>query len=173
MEIIKTDQINAPIDKTWNTLGPHYAQVSNWASAVYASKARTGTPKVESAPVAGRVCQTSLGPFVETLETYDPKTHKIAYSATSDKMPSFMNGLNNSWQLTALTPDVTEVRIELNADIAFPFSVLVGWMMKRKFNKALNDSMEDLKYYLENNKPHPRKIKIDTSDKAVVARSTL
>lgn len=84
-----------------------------------------------------------------------------------------MNGLNNSWQLTALTLDVTEVRIELNADIAFPFSVLVGWMMKRKFSKALNDSMEDLKYYLENNKPHPRKIKIDTSDKAVVARSTL
>ena len=161
---------NAPIDRVWDILGPGYVNAGNWASAVYISQPRSGEAKVAGAPAAGRVCQTSLGPFTETIEEYDPTNHRVAYSATGDKMPGFVKSLVNSWTLTPIGAGRTKVRMELNADIAFPFNVLMGWMMKMQFKGALKDSIEDLKHYAETGKPHPRKIKIDGSKKAVSAR---
>ena len=136
---------NAPIDRVWDILGPGYVNAGEWASAVYISHPRVGEAKVAGAPAAGRVCQTSLGPFTESIEEYDPVNHRVAYSATGEKMPGFVKSLVNSWTLTPAGSGRTKVRMELNADIAFPFNVLMGWMMKMQFRGALKDSIEDLK----------------------------
>ena len=164
---------NAPIDRVWDILGPGYVNAGDWASAVYISHPRVGEAKVAGAPAAGRVCQTSLGPFTESIEEYDPINHRVAYSATGDKMPGFVKSLVNSWTLTPAGSGRTKVRMELNADIAFPFNVLMGWMMKMQFRGALKDSIEDLKHYAEAGKPHPRKLKVDGSKKAVAARQAM
>ena len=164
---------NAPIDRVWEILGPGYVNAGEWASAVYISSARAGQSKIAGAPAAGRVCQTSLGPFTETIQEYDPNNHRVAYSATGDKMPGFVKSLVNSWTLTPAGSGRTKVRMELNADIAFPFNVLMGWMMKMQFRGALRDSIEDLKHYAETGKPHPRKLKADNSKKAVAARQAM
>ena len=164
---------NAPIDRVWDILGPGYVNAGDWASAVYISHPRVGEAKVAGAPAAGRVCQTSLGPFTESIEEYDPINHRVAYSATGDKMPGFVKSLVNSWTLTPAGSGRTKVRMELNADIAFPFNVLMGWMMKMQFRGALKDSIEDLKHYAETGKPHPRKLKVDGSKKAVAARQAM
>ena len=164
---------NAPIDRVWDILGPGYVNAGDWASAVYISHPRVGEAKVAGAPAAGRVCQTSLGPFTESIEEYDPVNHRVAYSATGDKMPGFVKSLVNSWTLTPAGSGRTKVRVELNADIAFPFNVFMGWMMKMQFRGALKDSIEDLKHYAETGKPHPRKLKVDGSKKAVAARQAM
>ncbi len=164
---------NAPIDRVWEILGPGYVNAGDWASAVYISHPRVGEAKVAGAPAAGRVCQTSLGPFTESIEEYDSVNHRVAYSATGDKMPGFVKSLVNSWTLTPAGSGRTKVRMELNADIAFPFNVLMGWMMKMQFRGALKDSIEDLKHYAETGKPHPRKLKVDGSKKAVAARQAM
>ena len=164
---------NAPIDRVWDILGPGYVNAGEWASAVYISHPRVGEAKVAGAPAAGRVCQTSLGPFTESIEEYDPVNHRVAYSATGEKMPGFVKSLVNSWTLTPAGSGRTKVRMELNADIAFPFNVLMGWMMKMQFRGALKDSIEDLKHYAETGKPHPRKLKVDGSKKAVAARQAM
>ena len=164
---------NAPIDRVWDILGPGYVNAGDWASAVYISHPRVGEAKVAGAPAAGRVCQTSLGPFTESIEEYDPINHRVAYSATGDKMPGFVKSLVNSWTLTPAGSGRTKVRMELNADIAFPFNVLMGWMMKMQFRGALKDSIEDLKHYAETGKPHPRKLKVDGSKKAAAARQAM
>ena len=164
---------NAPIDRVWDILGPGYVNAGDWASAVYISQPRMGEAKVAGAPAAGRVCQTSLGPFTESIEEYDPVNHRVAYSATGDKMPGFVKSLVNSWTLTPAGSGRTKVRMELNADIAFPFNVLMGWMMKMQFRGALKDSIEDLKHYAETGKPHPRKLKADASKKGIAARQAM
>ncbi|MEO1222492.1 MAG: hypothetical protein AAFY42_14355, partial [Pseudomonadota bacterium] len=61
----------------------------------------------------------------------------------------------------------------LSANIAFPFNVMMGWMMKLQFNKAIKVSLEDLKHYAETGKPHARKIKADKSKKGVAARQAM
>ncbi len=169
MKISKTININAPTDRVWDILGPNYVNAGDWASSVYASDARPGTPKVAEAPVAGRVCQTSLGPFTETIEAYDANRRHVAYSATGDKMPGFVKRLVNSWTVQP-NGSASKVQMELSADIAFPLNILMGPMMKLQFGKVLREATEELKHYAETGKPHPRKVKADASKKAVKAR---
>lgn len=171
MKILKTATINAPIGKAWQLLGPDYTRAGDWASGVYASRARDGQPKVAGAPVAGRVCQTSLGPFTESIDAYDERTHHVAYSATGDKMPGFMKGLRNDWRLAAAGPDKTEVRMEMQADIAFPFNIVMGPMIRIQFGKVLRESLEEFVHYAETDRPHPRKERADRTKKAVAARA--
>lgn len=170
MRIIKNITVNAPVEKVWDILGPNYVDAGNWASAVFVSREQNGTKKVADAPVAGRICQTSLGPFTESIEDYNLAAYRIAYSASGAKMPGFVKSLVNAWHLESVGTNQTRVEMDLNADIAFPFSFLMGWMMKMQFNKALSETIEDLKYYAETGKPHPRKIAADNSKKAFSAR---
>lgn len=171
MKISKTIIIDAPAEKVWDILGPNYTNAGDWASSVYASHARPGTPKVAAAPVAGRVCQTSLGPFTETIEAFDDLRRHVAYSATGDKMPGFVRRLVNSWTIHP-SGNKSKVDMELNADIAFPFNILMGPMMRSQFGKVLREATEELKHYAETGKPHPRKVKADASKKAIKARES-
>lgn len=172
MRIQKSVRIGAPADRVWRILGDEYADVGAWASAVYASAPRAGAPRAPGAPVLGRVCQTSLGPFVEAIESYDPERRHLAYSATGDKMPSFMKRLVNRWEIEPDGGASTVARMELTADIAFPFSVLMGWMIRRQFDRAVATTVEELKHFAETGAPHPRKRKVDGSVKARNARAS-
>ncbi len=173
MRLANTTLINKPVADVWEVLGPGYERAGDWASSVYVSRARAGQPKVAAAPVAGRVCETSLGPFTETIEAYDPIARRIAYSATGEKMPGFVRSLVNTWELVPKGSDRTEVRMVLEADIAFPFSLLMGWMMKLQFRKVLRESLEEFRHYVETGRPHERKVKADASKKAAGARAAM
>lgn len=173
MKIKLTRTVRRPVDEVWTLLGPDYIHAGTWASGVYASAARAGSPKVAEAPVAGRVCQTSLGPFTETIEAYDPAGHHLSYSATGEKMPGFMKSLRNSWTLEPLGPDQTRVHMQLEADIAFPFNILMGWMLRLQFGKVVREAIEEFVHYAETGQPHPRKVKVDGSKKARIARQAL
>lgn len=166
MKIVKSIRVNAPADKVWDLLGPNYVRAGDWASGVYVSSARPGVPEVSGAPCVGRVCETSLGPFTERITDYNPAARSLAYQATGDKMPGFVRSLVNRWSLTPLGPGETEVRMEMNADLA----PLMGWMMRLQFNKVLQESIEEFKHFAETGKPHPRKQKVDSTKKAIAAR---
>ncbi len=93
----------------------------------------------------------------------------VSYSATGEKMPGFMKGLRNTWHLTP-SGNGTKASMTLKADIAFPMNILMGWMMKMQFKKALTETIDDLKVYAETGRPSPRKVKVDSSKKAIAAR---
>jgi len=173
MKIQRKVAVDAPIEKLWDILGTNYADAGVWNSAVFISAQTAFPPKVESAPVSGRVCQTTLGPFTETINQFDEETHRIEYTATGDAMPGFVKGLHGHWSLKKLSAKRTEVNMMLSVNIAFPFNVLMGWMMKMQFNGAIKSSLGDLKHYAETGKPHPRKIKADGTKKARTARQAL
>ena len=173
MKIQRKITIDASIDKLWDILGTNYADAGIWNSAVFISAQTAAQPKIESAPVSGRVCQTSLGPFTETINQFDETAHRIGYTATGDAMPGFVKGLHGYWSLNRVSANRTEVNMMLTVDIAFPFNVLMGWMMKLQFNGAIKSSLGDLKHYAETGKPHPRKIKADGTKKARTARQAL
>ncbi|MEM8970591.1 MAG: SRPBCC family protein [Pseudomonadota bacterium] len=173
MRIKKEVKVQAPIDQVWQLLGPNYAKAGDWASSVYASRGREGAPTIADAPVTGRVCETSVGPFTETLENYDPGSYQLSYSATGEKMPGFLRRLTNSWRLIPAGSGNTIVKMELQADIAFPFNVLMGWMMRMQFGNLLQNSIEEFKHFAETGQPHPRKRKVDSSQKAGAARAAM
>lgn len=173
MKITKSVIVNAHAEHVWDILGPNYASAGDWASSVFISKPRAGKSNVEGAPCAGRICETSLGGFTETIVGYDPIRMHVAYSATGAKMPSFMRSLVNSWIVEPRRDGQSEVTMELNADIAQPFSFLMGWMMKMQFNAALRDTIEDLKVYAETGRKSKKKVEADASKKAALARAAV
>lgn len=157
MNISKKLIINTPIEKVWETLAENYTDVDKWASAVSQSSPRMGKA-VEGAPCYGRLCETSLGPFTEALVAYDKTNHSFSYIATGDKMPFFIKQLKANWKLDKLSPTKTATSMSFDCDISFPFNLLMGWMMKMQFNKAISQTIEDLQFFLETGELHPRKL---------------
>lgn len=171
MRIAKSFTIAAPADTVWEILGPNYVRVSDWASSVYVSAPRTGRQDVPAAPAAGRVCQTSLGAFTESITAYDPDRRHVAYVATGDKMPGFVRRLSNAWTVAPAGDGAARVTIEMTADLAQPFRTVMGWMMKRQFAKVLAEATDDLKVFAETGSPSPRKRKADATAAAADARA--
>ncbi|MEM1053378.1 MAG: SRPBCC family protein [Pseudomonadota bacterium] len=170
MEIKISRRIKAPIDQVWKIVADDYAQVGDWVSAVYVSQARSGRPKIAEAPCAGRICETSLGPFTEIIEAFDRVNHTLTYSATGDKMPGFMKGLQNTWKLRPVGANETEASMTLSANIAFPMNVLMGWMMKMQFKRAVTETIDDLQAFAETGSVSDRKVEIENSAKALAAK---
>lgn len=157
MQISRIIKVSAPIEKVWSIVAEHYHHVGRWASAVNVSKENTSANKVNGSAVGGRICETSLGPFRETIEIYNPANKTLQYSATGDKMPFFVKSLGGHWQLKRLSDNQTEVSMTFNADLMFPFSMLMGWMMRMQFAKAINETLEELACYAETDDVHQRK----------------
>ena len=171
MRVAMSRTVNASVERVWEIVADRYVDTGDWASAVYVSSARPGVPKAAGAPALGRVCQTSLGTFTETIEAWDPEARTLTYSATGDKMPGFVRNLRNTWTLVPLGGGRTEARVALSADIAFPFNVLMGWLMKRQFRSAIGDTLDDLATYAETGRVSARKGKADGSKKGIAARA--
>ena len=158
MRIQKEITINAPIDQVWQAVGPEFAECSKWGSVLATSEPTAGNGP-NGAPCSGRVCQTNngMGGFTETLTHYNEDKKQLAYTAQGDKMPGFVKNLRNAWKLVPVGASQTKIMTNLTADIGFPFSFLMGPMMKMQMSKMLVMGLEELKYYVENGEPHPRK----------------
>ncbi|GAB5521446.1 MAG: hypothetical protein RhofKO_36970 [Rhodothermales bacterium] len=160
MIIEKTIQVNAPADQVWAVLAHDFHNAYKWASSVDHSAARVAGPPPGDAPfeTAGRACQTSLGPIKETLEYYDEQARRFGYSAKGDKMPFFVKHLQNNWAVQANGPNRSTVRMALEARLLPVFAQLMGPIMRKQFDTVLTEATEELKFYIEQGRPHPRKV---------------
>ncbi|MEM9790814.1 MAG: SRPBCC family protein [Planctomycetota bacterium] len=156
MQIYRDITIQAPTDRVWRVLGEAYADIGGWMSAVHRSSPRQTDEPIGGAPVGGRVCETDLGPVVETITEYDAERHVVAYNARAESMPSFVIGLANRWSLTGYD-DTTFVEMRLTMNLKFPFGVMSP-LMRIKMGPVLTHAVEELKHYVETGEPHPRKL---------------
>ena len=170
MNIQRKIRVAAPVAKAWSVIGPSFADVDQWASNVFISKAHHKTGP-SGAPSSGRVCETSQGTFDESIIGYDEDRHTIAYAVTGKSVPGFVRSIRASWDLQAAGPSATNVTMTMNADLSQPFGFLMGWMMKMQFGKAIDESLEEFQHYLEKGRVHPRKTKADQSKQAKKARA--
>ena len=168
MTIDKTIQINAPTEKVWGVLGHQFHDAAKWASSLTHSAPREAGPLAGDAPFAqnGRACETSLGPFRETIQHYDERAMSYGYTAEGDKMPFFVKSLQNNWTVKPNGPNRSTVVMEMKAKLLPVFAQLMGPIMKRQFDKVLSETTDDLKYYVEHDRPSPRKVEADRSAKA-------
>jgi len=161
MRITRETVVEASADFIWTVLGPRYAEADKWASSVQRSSG-LGAPAVGAAagaPCTGRVCETQLGRFEETIERYDEANREIAYSARGEKMPFFVRRLVNHWKVVPDGPGRSRVQMELVVTLAFPFNLLMALPMRLQMGGVLRKAHEELKYFVENDEtPHPRKL---------------
>ena len=158
MQIARTLHVEAPVERVWSILADDYASIGDWARAVGQSAANPDVAPLPGAAVGGRVCTANIGEVTETITTFDPKHHVLAYGAKAKAMPFFVRGLTGRWTLEAAKGG-TRVDLGFEADLMPPFGTLMGWAMKRQFATAIDETLVDLKLWAETGQLHPDKTK--------------
>lgn len=156
MQITRRLWVSAPTAKVWHILAEEYANVSHWARAVTRSEPMTSDVTLPGTTVGGRVCTASIGAVTETIKEYDAAAHVLSYDAQAKSMPFFVRKLSGRWMLDS-DLDKTEVRLAFDADIMPPFNLLMGWAIRRQFQTAIDETLEDLRLFAETGKVHPDK----------------
>ncbi|WP_431122691.1 SRPBCC family protein [Flagellimonas flava] len=155
MKIKKTLLISAPATKVWETLYTNYADSCDWASTVNESKER----EVAGSEYMGRTCSTVFGDVSEIIDKADEEKMELQYHL--DDTPFIMKAANANWKVKPLSVNTSEVTMDLDVTLATLPGLLMGWMIKPKMRKDLNQTLEDLKYYIETGKQSEAKIKSD------------
>lgn len=150
--------IDAPTEKSWEVLGPQFENAQVWATSVTRSEAldreslNGSTCTIRGCSIAG------MGDVKEKLLTYSPEDHSLSYVVT-DGMPKMVRYLSNSWVLIDLGNGKSKLEMTIEMKTGGFMGWMMGGMMKRKLTKLSAEVAEEFKYYVENGKPHPRKIK--------------
>ncbi|MEM7730663.1 MAG: SRPBCC family protein, partial [Pseudomonadota bacterium] len=156
MRIERELTIEAAPEEVWRILADDYEKVGEWARAVTSSAPNADAAPLPGATVGGRVCSASIGEVTETIRVFDAEQKVLAYDAQSKAMPFFVRNLSGNWTIVP-SGGVSKVGLQFEADLMAPFSALMGWVMKRQFRTAIDDTLEDLKLYAETGEVHPDK----------------
>ncbi len=143
----------------WRVLGGDYGSISDWASGVFSSSAKTGGSMPAGAHCAGRDCVTAMGPITETFESYDDSARTMVYTVEASKMPFFVKGIQSAWAVNETAKDGSRIEMVMTLKLMRPFNLLAGKMMEKQMGESMLSLLEDLKHVVENAEPHPRKVK--------------
>ena len=169
MKIEQQIIVDASADKAWEILGHKYDRVSEWASSILESSGKHILPSDIQAPFSGRKCKTTLGSFDEQIISYDEQKMMLAYTAKGDKMPFFVKQMANNWSVTSLGKNRAQIDMRMEIDILPVFSLIMSPIMKMQMVKVTGEVIEDLKHFVETDRPHPRKAEILTEDRSRIS----
>ena len=161
MNITLKNTINAPIPDVWDKLAIHFDRAADWMSSIPKSVEKTDGVKVDGAPMVGRVCDLTTdpnGPIVdETILSYDEASHTFSVEVVPEggRIPIVKN--NITFSLSDLGNDQTEMVWDSNVELKLIGKILSP-ILRAGLSKNLSGLMDELKYYVENNKPHPNKL---------------
>ena len=150
--------IDKSIDAAWAVLGLDFGNAYKWASAVNHSEAMGNDFK--GAVCSERGCSTSLGNIKERLFEFSSEKYSLAYEVVEGK-PSVVEFATNTWKLHEITSDSCKLHIIMNIKLSGFFGSILQPILKIKMANMGQELVEDFKYYVENQVPHPRKLKTD------------
>lgn len=144
--------INAPANQIWRILAEDYDKVGDWATLVEESSPNPDVPEGE-----GRVCVTALGNNKETITHLDEQERSFTYAVDFAKPPFFLEGIDNTWTVEPTGDNQSLVGMNANVRLKTAVGQLMAPVMKRRMEKGFDSLLEELKYYAETGRVHPRK----------------
>ena len=166
MKFSKQITIAASADKVWEIAGRDFANIGVWATAVSHSVVNDKLASVNDSPVGGRLCETSFGTASEEFTAYDDAEKTYSFKGVFDS--KMLQSVINTTQLVSIDENTTEVRITPDIELSF-IGTLMSPMIRMQLGKLTDEILDDLKYYVENGKPSPRKLASQKSTKATMA----
>ncbi len=157
--IIKQELIiSASIAKTWQVLGPEFADAYKWASSIKHSEA-TNKETMNGSTCTERGCSVSgMGNIKEKMLSYSETDHTLSYQVY-EGMPKMVKYAANTWTLTDLGNGTTKLEMQIEMKTGGLMGSMMKGMMRKKMTKMSKQIAEEFQYYVENGKPHPRKTK--------------
>jgi len=156
MEVKKEITVNKTITEVWEVLGNQYGEAYKWAKGVYHSEAH-GQPKISGAMCSNRACNTSFGKLQEEVKVFKPN-QQLSYEVI-EGFPGFIETGVNNWYLSKIGANKTKVTMHFVGKTRGFIGLIMGPMMKMNLKKGLGQALSDFKYYVENGKPSPEKLK--------------
>ena len=163
MMVSTSIDIGATADEVWEVIGPGFARVSDWVSAIAASEATDearpgatgpGETGLGGAPSSGRACRVASPGFdriTEELTAYDPAARRLSYHVAHG-MPAFVIEASNTWQARALPDGRTEFTMDAEVELAGVGRV-VGPFLRVYLSRIGRRTSRDLKAYIETGTP--------------------
>ena len=155
MKFLKQITVNASAEKVWDILGRDFANIGVWSTAVSHSVANDTLASVNNSPVGGRFCDTSFGKISEEFTAYDDDKKTFSFKGVFDS--KMFESVINTSGLTSIDENTTEVSFGPNVELSF-IGTLMYPMIRMMLGKAIDVILDDLKYYVENGKPSPKKL---------------
>ena len=150
MEVNRQITVNASADKVWKILGTDFNEVRVWASRMLDSHGSD-----ELGPKGGRVVQTiEYGEAKETLTLFDEEQRELAYTVQAPNMPPVVQDVTTGWRVESKGPNQAVVHISFQAKLTNP---AMSQMITQALGQGLDKLLPELKYYAENDQPHPNK----------------
>ena len=154
-QINKDIEINAPIEKVWQVLGHEFASAYKWSSAITHSEA-LDTETLNGSTCTERGCSIEgFGEIKEKLTAYSNEQHTLTYTVL-EGLPGFVVKAENTWKCHTKSNGKTVFELRLKMQTKGFMGWLMGGMLKKKSEKTIDQSLEELKYYIENGQAHPR-----------------
>jgi Polyketide cyclase / dehydrase and lipid transport len=153
--------INASATKVWRVLAHDFGNIGQWASAIPASQAVADLPVPEGAEVGGRVCSTAVPGFDDVQESfmyYDEQSMRFGYQATEGR-PWFLKCAESHWVVRSLGPNTSLVEARAEVDVSLFPGLFLAPLLKLQMGRTGVHTFEELKYYVERDQVHPRKLK--------------
>ena len=151
IDIRRDTTIDLTVEELWRILSDGFSDVGSWASLVNWSKPNPeAIDTLDGAPTGGRICDVpGFGLTDERIIRFDVESHTIGYGVIAEKIPGFVSNVQNIWSLREAGPEATRVSLNLTADVRGIRGIVMGPMMKSRFGKAIDRSIEDLRVYAE------------------------
>ncbi len=149
--IKKTLEVKTNASKTWDVIGPDFVNIANWARGIYKSwNNESAQKKFENAPTGGRYCDLAgFGKFDERIIHFDEEKYEITWSATGEKLPKFITGLQNALNVEKIDEYRCRITANINADLNGVKGFLMGSIIKKNFSKTFDGFLQDWKIYAE------------------------
>jgi hypothetical protein len=159
MELRNEIAVEAPAEATWEILGERFHRIGDWAAPIVSS-----CPVGSDAPGVGaiRACHIARvglvkpGTVKERLLSFDRALMTFEYEAF-EGLPSFITRAANRWSVHQVDDLRCLVRVHATLTLQGPMVLLscpIEWQMQAVGARAA----EELKYYVERGRPHPRKL---------------
>ena len=149
--------IKATPDKVWKILAEDFGEISKWASGVNASEGFGES--IQGSSCSERACEISATGFSDTKEritVFDKESHTLQYTLFHG-LPGFVKDAFNTWELSPTNKSTTMITATTEMRATGIMGRLMKGFMTRSTQKVLDAMCEELKFYIENGKPHPRK----------------
>ena len=103
-----------------------------------------------------RSTETTGVPTKQEVTAFNPDQHMISYKAIAGA-PFFAKAINAKWTLTKNQDAST--KLIMNFDIQFKgIGGILSPLVRKKLGGVGDVLLDDFKFYVENGRPHPRKV---------------
>ena len=155
MRIIKELSIAKPVEEVWEVLGNQFGEIDNWASIISHSEV-SGQAKLPGVNYSIRSTKTTQGDTQQELTGFNPDKHEISYKSISGT-PAIIKQVSAHWSLKKEGENNTQLMLDFTAEMK-GLGFILAPIAKIKLGKVGDVLLDDFKYYVENGKPHPRKM---------------